>query len=78
MMFGSPLENVEEARREIELGQGVGYILSPGCDIPFDTPVNNLVAISNFINGKASSLELLESEQQFHEEDEAVFEDVEI
>ncbi|CQR72786.1 methylcobalamin:coenzyme M methyltransferase [Sporomusa ovata DSM 2662] len=78
MMFGSPLENVEEARKEIELGQGVGYILSPGCDIPFDTPVNNLVAISNFINGKASSLELLESEQQFHEEDEAVFEDVEI
>ncbi len=78
MMFGSPLENVEEARKEVEIGQGVGYILSPGCDIPFDTPINNLVAISNFINGKASSLELLESEQQFQEEDETVFEDVEI
>ncbi|SDF58244.1 uroporphyrinogen decarboxylase family protein [Sporomusa acidovorans] len=78
MMFGSPLENVEEARKEIEIGQGVGYILSPGCDIPFDTPINNLVAISNFINGKASSLELLESEQQFHDEDEPVFDDVEI
>lgn len=78
MMFGSPLENVEEARKEVELGQGVGFILSPGCDIPFNTPVNNLIAISNFINGKPVSMDMLESEQQFHEEEEAVFEDVEI
>lgn len=78
MMFGSPLENVEEARKEVELGQGVGFILSPGCDIPFNTPINNLVAISNFINGKPVSMDMLESEQQFQEEEEAVFEDVEI
>lgn len=78
MMFGSPLENVEEARRELEIGQGTGFILSPGCDIPYDTPINNLVAISNFMNGKALSLETLSSEQQFKEEDEQVFEDVEV
>jgi len=78
MMFGSPLENVEEARHELEIGQGLGYILSPGCDIPYDTPINNLVAISNFINGKPSSLTLLESEQQFKEDEETVFEDVAI
>lgn len=78
MMFGSPLENVEEARRELEIGEGTGFILSPGCDIPYDTPINNLVAISNFMNGKASSLETLSSEQQFKEEDEQVFENVEI
>ena len=53
-------------------------MLSPGCDIPFDTPINNMVAISNFINGKFSSVEMLESDQQFHEEEEAVFEDVEV
>lgn len=78
MMFGSPLENVEEARRELEIGQGTGFILSPGCDIPYDTPINNLIAISNFMNGKALSLETLSSEQQFKEEDEQVFEDVEV
>jgi len=78
MMFGSPLENVEEARRELEIGEGTGFILSPGCDIPYDTPVNNLIAISNFMNGKALSLETLSSEQQFKEEEEQVFEDVEI
>ncbi|MDR3088770.1 MAG: uroporphyrinogen decarboxylase family protein [Desulfobulbaceae bacterium] len=76
MMFGSPLENVEEARRELEIGQGLGYILSPGCDIPYDTPINNLVAISNFINGKAQSLETLASDQQFKDEDEQQFDDV--
>ncbi|MBV5330695.1 MAG: hypothetical protein JZU65_24200, partial [Chlorobium sp.] len=70
--------NVEEARRELEIAQGLGYILSPGCDIPYDTPINNLVAISNFINGKPSSLNLLESEQQFKADDETEFEDVEI
>lgn len=78
MMFGSPLENVAEARRELEIGQGLGYILSPGCDIPYDTPINNLVAISNYVNGKASSLETLSSEQQFKDEDEQEFTDVEI
>lgn len=78
MMFGSPIENVDEARRELEIGQGIGYVLSPGCDIPFEVPVNNLIAISNLINGKPSSLELLESENQFREEEETVFDDVEI
>ncbi|MBP1764773.1 MAG: hypothetical protein H6Q65_1831 [Firmicutes bacterium] len=78
MLFGSPVENIEEARREVEIGQGVGYILSPGCDIPFETPVNNLVAVSNYINGTFSSLDILESEGQFQEENEPELEDVEI
>ncbi len=78
MLFGSPLENVEEARKELEVGQGVGFVLSPGCDIPFDTPINNLVAISNYINGNFSSLEMLESDQQFHDEVEVDFDDVEV
>ena len=58
--------------------QRAGYILSPGCDIPFATPVNNLVAISNFVNGKPSSLETLQSDRQFREKEEEEFEDVEI
>jgi MtaA/CmuA family methyltransferase len=78
MMYGSPMENVEEARKEMEIGKGVGYILSPGCDIPFATPVNNLVAISNFVNGKPSSLETLQSDQQFREKEEEELEDVEV
>lgn len=80
MLFGSPLENVDEARREVEIGKGAGFILSPGCDIPYNTPINNLVAISNYINGEFASLDMMESDQQLHEEtgDEPEFEDVEV
>ena len=78
MLFGSPLENVEEAKREIEIGKGPGYILSPGCDMPFNTPVNNLIAISNYINGDFASLNMLESDRQYVDIEEPVFDDVEI
>lgn len=78
MLFGSPLENVEEARQELEAGQGVGYILSPGCDIPFETPVNNLVAIANYVNGNPASLEMLESDRQMNDEADIRLEDVKV
>lgn len=78
MLFGSPLENVEEAKNEIEMGKGLGYLLSPGCDIPFDTPVNNLIAVGSYMNGNFASLELLKSESQMNEREEIEFTDVEI
>ncbi|WP_372995224.1 uroporphyrinogen decarboxylase family protein [Lutispora sp.] len=30
MLFGSPVENIEEAKKELAIGKGLGYILSPG------------------------------------------------
>ncbi|MEN6414439.1 MAG: uroporphyrinogen decarboxylase family protein [Veillonellales bacterium] len=78
MLFGSPVDNVEEARREVEIGKGVGYVLSPGCDIPFDTPANNLIAISKYINGHFSSIDILDSAEPLQNEEEAEFEDVEV
>jgi len=30
MLFGSPLENVEEAKKTLAIGEGTGFILSPG------------------------------------------------
>lgn len=76
MLFGSPLENVEEAKKELEVGQGVGYILSPGCDMPFETPVNNIVAIANYVNGNFASLDQLASDRQVNDEEEVEFTDV--
>ncbi len=78
MLFGSPLENVQEAKKEIEIAEGPGYILSPGCDTPFDTPIENIVAIGDFINGNFASLDMFDSERQLEEEEEVVLEDVEI
>lgn len=79
MLFGTPLENVEEARKEMEIGQGIGYILSPGCDMPFETPINNIIAIANFVNGNAASLDMLAVDDKGQDEgDDAEFEDVEV
>lgn len=78
MLFGSPMENVEEVKSEIEIAGGTpGYILSPGCDMPFDTPIDNIMAISQFIRGEFTSLDNFQTERQLEEEGEVeVFEDI--
>lgn len=76
MLFGTPAENVAEAKRELEIGKGVGYILSPGCDMPYNTPIHNLIAISNYVSGKFTSLD--EFSDEAVDDDDEVFEDVAI
>jgi uroporphyrinogen decarboxylase len=45
-MDGMPEEVTEAARRCIEVGAPGGrFILSPGCELPRDTPAENLVAL---------------------------------
>ena len=50
LLFGSPLESALDAKKRIETGGGRGYILSPGCDLPFDTPFYNLEAVGNYVH----------------------------
>lgn len=49
LLFGSPEECVREAKERMETGGTHGYILSPGCDLPFDTPFYNLEAVGNYV-----------------------------
>lgn len=49
LLFGSPLECVNEAKERMAAGGKEGYILSPGCDLPFDTPFYNLEAIGDYV-----------------------------
>jgi len=76
MLFGSPMENIEEVKRQINIGKGPGYILSPGCDIPFNTPIDNLVAIGDYMQGDFTSLEGFDTERQLSDTEETEFEDV--
>lgn len=62
MLFGSPLDNVLETRRQLDVGAGEGYLLAPGCDIAFDTPADNLAAIGNFVSGRFTSLDAFAAE----------------
>lgn len=48
LLFGNPLECVADAKKCLKEGGHKGYILSPGCDLPFDTPEYNLEAVGRY------------------------------
>ena len=52
MLFGTPTDNINDAENCMSIGGKTGYILSPGCDIPFDTPEENIKAISSLVHGE--------------------------
>ncbi|MDW7659039.1 MAG: uroporphyrinogen decarboxylase family protein [Bacillota bacterium] len=52
MLFGTPADNVNDAMNCMEIGGTRGFILSPGCDMPFDVPQENVAAISALIHGE--------------------------
>jgi len=54
MLFGSPTDNINDAQNCMAIGGNRGYILSPGCDMPFATPHENVLAISALIQGEVS------------------------
>jgi MtaA/CmuA family methyltransferase len=78
MLFGSPMDNVLEAQKQIEIAGGAGYILAPGCDITFDTPIENLVAIGNFISGNFASIDTFTTESSIEVDEGEELEEVEI
>ena len=52
LLFGTVEENIEYAQQCIEIGKGPGFILAPGCDMPFDTDPENVKAVVNVVHGK--------------------------
>ncbi|HDN59513.1 MAG TPA: hypothetical protein ENF20_06110, partial [Candidatus Marinimicrobia bacterium] len=47
---GTEDECATEALEEVEIGGNTGYILSPGCDIPYNVPKENLIAIGEALH----------------------------
>ena len=72
---------MEDVKNRIAIGGNQGYILSPGCDLPYDTPFYNLEAVGRYVaQGEepadtAGFLSLEEALQQAEESGET-FEDV--
>lgn len=54
MLFGTPLDNINDAKNCMQIGGNKGYILSPGCDMPFNTPPDNVKAVSSVVYGEVS------------------------
>lgn len=50
MLFGSRMDNVNDARNCMDIGGKKGYILSPGCDMAYGTPIDNVKAITSTVH----------------------------
>jgi len=58
MLFGTPEQNIAHANDLLEQGRGPGFILAPGCDVPYAVPPENIKAISDFVQGSVSTEQL--------------------
>ncbi len=52
MLFGTVTDNIRDAMNCMEIGGRRGFILAPGCDMPFATPVKNVKAITSAVHGE--------------------------
>ena len=52
MLFGTPADNIHDADNCMDIGGTKGFILAPGCDIPFDAPPENIKAITSRVLGE--------------------------
>jgi MtaA/CmuA family methyltransferase len=50
LLYGTREKTMKEALECMDVGNRTGYILSPGCDLPMDTPFENLEAIAELIH----------------------------
>lgn len=54
MLFGTPVDNIKDAENCMAIGGKKGFILSPGCDMPFATPIENAKAVTSVVHGEVA------------------------
>ena len=52
LLLGNELDSRKDAVHCLDLGGKKGFIISPGCDLPMDTPIANLQAVTGMIYDK--------------------------
>ncbi len=50
LLLGTPDDAKRNAVQCMEIGKGEGFILAPGCDLPYATPPENIKAITDIVN----------------------------
>ena len=68
LLMGSTQKSKQHALECMDIGGEEGYILSPGCDIAYDTPVENIQAVSEVVHNK-EAYDLMEDFEDLKEED---------
>lgn len=49
LLLGRPTDAEKNAAECLAIGENTGFTLAPGCDIPFDTPPENLEAVGRLV-----------------------------
>ena len=49
LLLGSPLDAQKDALRCLDIGGNQGFVLAPGCDLPYATPAENLEAVADVV-----------------------------
>ena len=49
LLLGNEMDSKKEAVSCLDLGGKKGFVLAPGCDLPMDTPVENLKAVTELV-----------------------------
>ncbi len=52
LLMGSEEDSRREALQCMDTGGKKGFILAPGCDLPMDTPVENLLAVTELVHNE--------------------------
>lgn len=56
MLFGTRMDNVNDAKNCMQIGGKKGFILAPGCDMPYATPIENVKAITSTVHGNVTEV----------------------
>jgi MtaA/CmuA family methyltransferase len=67
MLFGTEEENVRHAAECISIGGKKGFILAPGCDIPYHVEKENIIAVSEMVKDEYKlqvAMELIGTEEE--------------
>ncbi len=62
LLMGSEEDSRREALECMDIGGRKGFILAPGCDLPMDTPNENLLAVTELVHDEILQGELRASE----------------
>ena len=51
MLHGTPEDNIKCVQEIMKMDDGINLIVSPGCDMPYDIPLENTIAVAKAVKG---------------------------
>ena len=56
LLFGSTTDAIQDAKNCMGIGGRKGFVLAPGCDVPYATPKENMKAVTALVHGEVTQV----------------------